>query len=210
MVHDLSQDTAPAANGQMPRQAVAGLMSPQMAESMVREVWPTVRGISAGIAGLSASFMRSVFLAPLGWMLNSLLFGRKFAPALCQRYTLTNRRLMVRRGWKPAPVQEVALKDIDEVRLIGDSYDAFYRSGDLQVLSDGKEVLKLVGVPEPESFRQAIINAVRAWGGSGKLKGPFVPASAPSPRSDAIKPAQAPPSHSEAIKPAQDQIKPAH
>lgn len=180
MVHDLSQDIAPAANGQMPRQAVAGLMPPELAEAMIREVWPSVRGISAGIAGLSASLMRSIFLAPLGWMLNGLLFGRKLAPAICQRYTLTNRRLMVRRGWKPAPVHEVTLKDIDDVRLIADSYDAFYRSGDLQVLSGGKEVLKLGGVPEPESFRQAILNAVKSWGGPDKLKGPFIPASAPS------------------------------
>ena len=179
MVHDLSQEIAPAANGQMPRQAVAGLTPPDLAEAMIREVWPSVRAISAGVAGLSAKLMRSIFLAPLGWLLNSLLFGRKFAPSLCQRYTLTNRRLMVRRGWKPAAVQEVALKDIDDVRLIADSYDAFYRSGDLHVQSGGKDVLKLVGVPEPESFRQAIVNAVKAWGGPDKLKGPFVPASAP-------------------------------
>jgi hypothetical protein len=181
MVHDLSQDIAPSSDGrQTPRQAVAGLTPPELGEAMIREVWPTVRSISGGIASLSARLMRSVFLAPLGWMLNALLFGRKLAPILCRRYTLTNRRLMVRRGWKPAAVLEVALKDIDDVRLLADSYDAFYRSGDLQVLSGGKEVLKLIGVPEPESFRQAIVNAVKAWGGPDKLKGPFVPASAPS------------------------------
>jgi len=180
MVHDLSQDVAPTINGQLPRQAVAGLMPPQVAEAMIREVWPTVMSVSSGVAKLSAKLMRSVFLAPLGWKLNALLFGRKFAPLLCQRYTLTNRRLMVRRGWKPTPVQEVPLTDIDDVQLIADSYDAFYRSGDLNVLSGGKEVLKLVGVPEPESFRQSILNAVKAWGGPDKLKGPFIPASAPS------------------------------
>jgi hypothetical protein len=180
MVHDLSQNTAGAANGQAPRQAIAGLTPPQLAEAMIREVWPTVRGISAGIAALSATLMRSVFLAPLGWMLNSLLFFRKLAPVICQRYTLTNRRLMVRRGWKPAPVQEIPLADIDDVRLVADTYDPFYRSGDLQVLSGGKEALRLIAVPEPESFRQTIINAVKSWGGPDKLKGPFIPASAPS------------------------------
>jgi hypothetical protein len=208
MVHDLSQDTAASNGQQTPRQAVAGLTPPQLAEAMIREVWPSVRGISSGIAGLSAALMRSVFLAPLGWALNLLLFGRKLAPVLCQRYTLTNRRLMVRRGWKPAPVQEIPLTDIDDVRLVADSYDVFYRSGDLQVLSGSKEALKLIAVPEPESFRQAIVNAVKSWGGPDKLKGPFIPASAPSPTSEAIKPAKAPPPRSEAIKPAQDQIKP--
>jgi hypothetical protein len=177
MVHDLSQDIAPSPNGQQtPRQAVAGLMPPQLGEAMIREVWPSIKNVSGAIAALSAKLIQSVALAPLGWMLNSLLFGRKFAPFLCRRYTLTNRRLMVQHGWKPAPVQEIALKDIDDVRLIADSYDAFYRSGDLQVMSGGKEVLTLIAVPEPESFRHAIVNAVRAWSGTDKLKGPFLPA----------------------------------
>jgi hypothetical protein len=177
MVHDLSRDISPNVNGQsMPRQAVSGLMPPQVGEAMIREVWPTLLGVSSALAGLSGKLMRSVFLAPFGWMLNGLLFGRKFAPFLCRRYTLTNRRLMIQRGWKPAPTHEVALKDIDDVRLIADTYDAFYRSGDLQVIFGGKEVLKLTAVPEPESFRQAIVNSVQAWGGAGHLKGPFVPA----------------------------------
>ena len=177
MVHDLSQDVSPGVNGQHSlRQAVAGLMPPQLGEAMIREVWPTVLGVSSAVAGLSGKLMRSGFLAPIGWMFNSLLFGRKFAPFLCQRYTLTNRRLMVQRGWKPTPTHEIALKDIDDVHLIGDSYDAFYRSGDLQVMSGGKDVLKLIAVPEPESFRQAIVNTVRAYGGAGHLKGPFVAA----------------------------------
>jgi hypothetical protein len=180
MVHDLSQDVGTAGNGQhSPRQAVAGLMPPQLGEAMIREVWPTVMDVSTAVASLSSKFMKSVFLAPLGWMLNLLLFGKKFAPVVCKRYTLTNRRLMVQRGWKPAPIHEVALKDIDDVRLEGESYDAFYRSGNLDVMSQGKVLLKLTGVPEPESFRQAIVNAVKAWGGPDKLKGPFLPASAP-------------------------------
>lgn len=180
MVHDLSQDVGSALNGQPPRQAVAGLTPPQMAEAMIREAWPSVRGVQAGVAGLSARLIQSVFLAPLGWLLNGLLFGRKFAPFLCKRYTLTNRRLMIRAGWKPAPVQEVALADIDDVRLVPETYDAFYRSGDLEVMSGGKAALRLAGVPEPESFRLAVLNAIKAWGGPDKLKGPFVPASAPS------------------------------
>jgi hypothetical protein len=177
MVHDLSQDTAPSVNGQPgPRQAVAGLMPPQLGEAMIREVWPSILGISAPLARLSGKLIRSVFLAPLGWMFNALLFGRKIAPALCQRYTLTNRRLMIQRGWKPAPVQEIALKDIDDVRLVAESYDAFYRAGDLLVMSGGKEAMKLAAVSDPESFRQAIVNTVRAWSGTDHLKAPFIPA----------------------------------
>jgi hypothetical protein len=180
MVHDRSQDIGFAVNGKLPpRQAVAGLMPPQVGESMIREVWPTVVDVQSGIALLSGKLMRSGFLAPLGWMMNILLFAKKFAPFVCKRYTLTNRRLMVQHGWKPAPVHEVPLKDIDDVQLEAASYDAFYRSGNLDVMSAGKVLLKLTGVPEPEGFRQAIVNSVKAWGGSDHLKGPFLPASAP-------------------------------
>ena len=180
MVHDLSQDVKPSANGQLaPREAIAGLMPPQLAEVRIREAWPTLRGVQSGVASLAARLIQTVFLAPLGWLLNGLLFGKKFMPMACKRYTLTNRRLMIQHGWKPAPVKEVALKDIDDVRLVAESYDAFYRSGDLDVLSAGNVVLKLVGVPEPDSFRHAILNAVKAWGGPDKAKGPFLPASAP-------------------------------
>jgi Bacterial PH domain len=180
MVHDLSQDVKPSANGQhTPREAIAGLMPPQLGEAKIREAWPTLRGVQSGVASLGAKLIQSVFLAPLGWLLNGLLFGRRFMPFLCKRYSLTNRRLMIQHGWKPAPVQEIALKDIDDVRLDAASYDAFYRSGDLDVLSAGNVAMKLIGVPEPDSFRHAILNAVKAWGGPDKTKGLFLPASAP-------------------------------
>jgi hypothetical protein len=231
MVQDLSQQ-APGGRSVGPRQAVAGVMPPQLSEALVREVWPTVghgqsamanlgkRLIRTGLptptsatwwsavanlgkrlirtvflaplgwalltvvrvqpaaANLGKRLIRTVFLAPLGWGLLAPLFLAKFAPVVCQRYTLTNRRLMVQRGWKPAPRDEVPLEQIDEVRLDPASYDAFYHSGTLEVVSGGKVALRLTGVPEPEGFRQAIVNAVHAWV-PAKAKGPFLPASAP-------------------------------
>src|SRR6185437_595428 len=111
MVHDLSQDVKPSANGQpTPRQAVAGLMPPQLGEVKIREAWPSLRGVQSGGASLGGKLIQTIFLAPLGWLVNGLLFGMKFMPVACKRYTLTNRRLMIQHGWKPAPVHEVALK----------------------------------------------------------------------------------------------------
>jgi hypothetical protein len=84
---------------------------------------------------------------------------------------------MVQRGLRPKPAQEVALADIDEVRLVPDSFDRFYLSGTLEVISKGQVALTLPGVPEPEGFRHAVVNAVKAWV-PGKATGPFQPASA--------------------------------
>jgi hypothetical protein len=183
MVMDQSQLTAPApsdsSNSQPPRQAVAGLTPPQMGEAVIREAWPTVLDASAGAAGLGKKLIRSVFLAPLGWLLLAPLYFKKILPFLARRYTLTNRRVMIQRGLKPVPAQEVALADIEDVRLAAGSFDEFYESGTLEVIVKGQAALALTGVPEPEGFRRAILNACAAWvPGKGKIVGAFIPASA--------------------------------
>jgi hypothetical protein len=189
MVHDLSQDTAPPAKGSSaadsrPRQAVAGLMPPQLGEALIRECWPSVSARGRAPAHLAARVMRTWWLAVwiipvvLAWALLLLpLFILRLSPFICRRYTLTNRRLMIRKGLRPKPAQEVALADIDDVRVPPESLDPFFRSGDLEIVSKGQVVMKLAGVPEPESFRQAILNAVSAWV-PGKPRGLFLPASA--------------------------------
>ncbi len=172
-----SAPAAPAAPVPPTRQAVTGVVPPEVGEAMIREVWPTVLARGAGAASLAHTLMRTVVLAPLGWFLLGPLFLLKFAPVICRRYTLTNRRLMIQKGWKPAPVQAVELREIDDVHVVDSTRDAFYLSATLEVLSGGKVVLTLPGVPEPEGFRRAVRNAVSAWV-PGKSAGPFVPASA--------------------------------
>jgi hypothetical protein len=178
MVHDLSQQVQPnndpKATG--PRQAVAGLMPPELGECMIREAFPTVLD-NPGLGKLGQRLVRTIILAPLGWLILAPLYFKKILPFLSKRYTLTNRRLMVRRGLKPRPREEIKLEEIDDVRIDPASLDAFYHSGTLEVLSGGQVKLRLAGVPEPEGFRHAILNAVKAWV-PGKAKGPFQPASA--------------------------------
>jgi hypothetical protein len=155
---------APASTPKTPvRQAITGVMPPSLGEARIREAFPSVSAAAAGPAALAKALNKTYFLAPLGWMIQAPLFALKFAPALCRRYTLTNRRLMIQRGWKPAPVKEVALSDIDDVRIGPGGVDSFYLCGELEVVSRGQVVLRLPGVPEPEGFRQAVLNAVHAW-----------------------------------------------
>jgi len=161
-----------------PRQAIAGLTPPQWAEGMVREVWPSVAA-HPGPAALGRWLIQSVGLAPLGWLLLAPFYFLKIMPFLSTRYTLTNRRLMIQRGLKPRPVQEVALADIDDVRITADSHSVFYKSGTLEVLSKDRVVLTLPGVPESDSFRHTILNTVAAYvPGKTKEFGPFLAASA--------------------------------
>jgi hypothetical protein len=165
-------------NTLLTRQAIAGLTPPQRAEAMVREVWPSVVQAQSGLAALGQTLIKSIILAPLGWLLLAPLYFKKILPFLSTRYTLTNRRLMIQRGLKPAPVTEVALADIDDVRVAKDSHNAFYKASTLEVLSKDRVVLTLTGVPEADSFRETILNTVAAYvPGKAKELRPFVPAS---------------------------------
>ncbi len=173
----MAQPTSPQANAAHPRQPITGVVPPSLAEAVIREARPTLMAIQPAVAALAKRLVRTIFLAPLGWLLQAPLFAMKFGPITARWYRLTNRRLVICRGLKGQPKEEVALADIDDVRLDASQVDNYYLSGDLEVVSGGKVVLRLPGVPEPEGFRQAILNAVKAWV-PGKAKGPWLAASA--------------------------------
>ena len=148
---------------------VSGVVPPQLHEAIIREVWATVAANSA-VMSIARRLIRSVIFAPLGWLILAPFWAKRFlgflpglAP-LTVRYTLTNRRLMIRIGMKPKPRAEIALDQIQDVRIRTDDNSDFYFTGDLEVLSrDGRVALVLHGVPEPESFRQSILQARDAW-----------------------------------------------
>jgi hypothetical protein len=150
--------------------AVTGVVSPKLQEAMIRETWAAA-SIRSPIVALARKLIRSVVLAPLGWLLLAPTFATRllgFLPGLAFltiRYTLTNRRLMIRRGMKPVPVSEIALDQIEDIRNVLADYSDFFFTGSLEVVGKGGQVVfKMTGVPEPEAFRQAILNARNAWG----------------------------------------------
>ena len=148
--------------------AVTGVVSPQTQEAMIREVWATVSG---GVVSTARKLIGTIVLAPLGWMVLAPFWAMRFLgfmpglSFLTTKYTLTNRRLMIRKGMKARPVQEIPLDRIGEVRTLHDGNTDFYGIAGLEVRRlDGSVAFTLPGVPEPESFRQAIIHARDAWG----------------------------------------------
>ena len=139
-------------------QAVTGVTPPQEKEALIREVFPSVvasplPGAKAG-ARLGRMLNRSIIGAPLAWALLIPPYFAKVMPFLAKRYTLTNRRLMIQRGWKPHPVQEVALADIDEVRLDSASVDPFFIAGTLKITYDLLLYRAFVTVQPPEEMHQ--------------------------------------------------------
>jgi hypothetical protein len=144
------------------KQAVTGVVPPQVDEAIIRVAWPAVT-TNPPAAALGKTLMRTIILAPVAWLMLAPLYFKKVLPGLAMRYTLTNRRLMKQRGMRPRAVAEIPLSEIEEVRIVPGSQDKFYRSATLEVLSKGEVKLRLRGVPEPESFKLAVENACMAW-----------------------------------------------
>ena len=128
------------------RQAVTGVVPPQTAEAKIRVAWPAVT-TAVPVAKLGKTLMCTIILAPLAWLLLAPFYFKKILPFAATRYTLTNRRLMIQRGLRPRPVSEIALAEIDEVRIPPESVDTFYRAGTLEIVSKGQVRLTLPGVP---------------------------------------------------------------
>jgi len=143
----------------------------------IREIWPTVARVPA-VANLGKLLNNTIILAPLGWLVMSGVYFGKLLPIVGIRYRLTDKRLMILRGWKGSIQQQVPLAEIDDVQLDTDTIDQFFRSADLKIISNGNVAMTLTAVPDAASFRHAILDARNAWV-PGKVKAlPFIAASA--------------------------------
>lgn len=154
------------------QQAISGVIAPELAEGLIRETYASVASHAAA-ASLGKMLTRTIILAPLAWLVMAGPYFGKLAPFLMRRYTLTNRRLMIRAGWKGSPIKEVPLEQIDEVRLVRDANSDFFRAANLEIISDGRYVLTLHGVPDPEGFRHAILDSRNAGAGQEQELGVF-------------------------------------
>jgi hypothetical protein len=143
----------------------------------IREIWPSVKRVPA-IANLGKFLTNTIVLAPLGWLVMASVYFGKLLPFVGVRYRLTDKRVMILRGWKGSISQQVLLSEIDDVLLDADTIDSFFRSADLKITCGGKAVMTLVAVPDADSFRHMILDARNAWA-PGRVKSlPFIPASA--------------------------------
>jgi uncharacterized membrane protein YdbT with pleckstrin-like domain len=143
----------------------------------IREIWPSVKRVPA-VANLGKLLNNTIVLAPLGWLVMAGVYFGKVLPFVAVRYRLTDKRIMILRGWKGSIRQQVPLAEIDDVQLDPASIDQFFRSANLKIIHGGKAVMTLVAVPDAESFRHAILDARNAWA-PGRVKMlPFIPASA--------------------------------
>ena len=83
----------------------------------------------------------------------------RVAPFIGQRYTLTNRRVVVYKGLLIQEERSVALDRFDKVEIDVLPGQAWYDAGDLIFRLGNTETFRLAGVSRPEAFRSQIIKA---------------------------------------------------
>lgn len=85
-----------------------------------------------------------------------ILYLAKYYPSVYRRYRITNRRILVERGYHRLVEKAIDFRDFDRVEV---EYQPGYRSlrcGDLVFYRDQKEVFRLAAVPQPEAYCHAI------------------------------------------------------
>jgi hypothetical protein len=144
-----------------------GVFPPELGEVTAMTVWPSIGAHPLGrlIGRLSASRAGiGVFTLGNFWALASIPFGLALyfwmrMPYLCHRYTLTNRRIIIRRGLDPRDEKWLELDDFDSCEVETLPGQQWLHSGDLVFHHGEIEVLRLAGVPRPIIFRNVCLTA---------------------------------------------------
>src|SRR5262249_18738279 len=141
----------------------------------IRDCYPSVAANFA-VATLGYRLTQTIFLAPIAWIVMAGAYFGKLLPILGRKYSITNRRVMIRAGWSGRPIAEAPLSQIDDVKIVTDANSNFFRAATLEIISGGKTVLTLPGVPFPDAFRQSILTARDAWVPGRSKAQPFISA----------------------------------
>lgn len=136
-------------------------------------VWPSVAkyGI-ARLLGRAYEIKAGWYVFTLGNLLalafaplSAVLYLLRVLPGVGERYTLTNRRIVILRGFPGVETQSVALDRFDTIDIHVQPGQEWYYAGDLVFRQGDIETLRLEAVSRPEAFRQACLKAHVAYTG---------------------------------------------
>lgn len=149
-------------------QPIAGVVPSELAEVTCKVVWPTIGAMRLGrLVGQLAAvkigwgefFTLGKLLAVATIPLSVAVFGWQLMPVVCRRYTLTNRRIIIRKGLTAADGPWISLDDFDAIDIEVLPGQAWLHAGDLVFRHGDRVVLRLGGVSRPEAFRQVCLVA---------------------------------------------------
>jgi hypothetical protein len=153
------------------KQPFAGVSPAELGEVPSLTVWPTIGSLRAGRlvgrlaavrVGFGEFFTLGKLLAVATIPLSLAVFAWQLMPYVCRRYTLTNRRIIIRKGLMPADEQWIGLDEFDTIDIEILPGQAWLHAGEILFKRCGSEVLRLSGVSRPEVFRQMCLTAQKA------------------------------------------------
>jgi hypothetical protein len=90
------------------------------------------------------------------------VFAWQLMPYLCRRYSVTNQRLIIRRGLSAREERWINLDDFDTIEIEVLPGQESLRAGDIVFKHGGIEAFRFAGVSCPASVRQACLKARNA------------------------------------------------
>ena len=156
------------------KQAISGVAPSSASEVTVMTVFPSIGGTSIGqtlgrLMNIKAGFGNVLNLGNLIALLSVPLVLPLIAinlnPFNGRRYRLTNRRVIIERGWRGVEERSVGLGSFDTVDLLVQPGEDWFPCGDLIFRKGNLESLRLSGVPHPEGFRRTCLKMQRAYAG---------------------------------------------
>ena len=168
------------------KQPVAGVAPPTLEEVTIMTVWPSVAATGYGrwwgrryanqigvrlfgipltlghlVALLSVPLILPIYFHMLVPRLPFIVFGK--VNRSCRRYRLTNRQVLIEPGLGGPAIESVALDRFDDIQIEVVPGQAWYYAGDLRLCLGQTEILRLPGVPRPETFRRACLKVRGAY-----------------------------------------------
>lgn len=140
-------------------------------ETDVMTVWPTIGSTSAGRIvgglcgiriGLGGFFTIGVLMAVLTIPISLAVFVWQLLPFVCRRYTLTSRRVVIRKGLRAVDHRWIELDGFDAIDVDVLPGQQWLHAGELVFRRDGREVFRLSGVSRPVVFREICLKTREA------------------------------------------------
>jgi hypothetical protein len=161
------------------KQAIAGVVPAEAEEATVMVVWPSIASFSLGksIGRWCSIQWPGIYIFRLGNLfallsipVAVLLYFYRLRPKSAERYSLTNRRIVIQKGLSPTDDHSIGLDEFDSIDIDVHPGQEWLHAGDLVLKQADAEVLRLAGVQRPAAFRQCCLKAHMTFVGIQEVK----------------------------------------
>lgn len=154
------------------QQAITGVTPAELAEAHVTTVWPSICMYRSGcflgrwfsVRWPDVYIFRFGHLVALAAIPHAVaLYFWRLLPRVGTCYRLTNRRIVVQRGFCGGDGESLPWDGFDAIEVDVRPGQAWFQAGDLVFRQQGVERFRLAGVPRPEVVRQTCLKSRLAY-----------------------------------------------